>query len=192
MRWGYGVMPDDENQAGASQGTAGNAQGDQSGQAPTQEDIDRLTAALTKERDANRRAQADLKSARLEIEKAGSAGKSDADKLAAEREAWQQRIEALTAKTRAAHGKDAVQQAAKSAGAPDADLIYRLVKSDIAYDDDSDEPSNVEELIAGCRKDFPDLFKTQPAKADSGGEGARGKPAKGTTMNDWIRQQAGR
>ena len=58
--------------------------------------------------------------------------------------------------------------------------------------DDSSLDMNIEDLIAGARKEFPDLFKTKPGKADGGGDGARGKPNGKTTVNDWIRQSAGR
>ena len=184
-------MPDDATQAGATDGTAGDATDSQASQAPTQDDIDRLTAALNKEREASRKAAADLKTAQRELEKLGNAGKSDTDRLAAEREAWQKKIDTLTVKARTANGKDAVRTAAKDAGAPDVDLIYRLVKADLSFSDD-DEPENVADLIAGARREFPDLFKVKPGKADGGGDGAKGKPGAKATMNDWIRQQAGR
>ncbi len=184
-------MPDDENQAGTTDSTASNATDNQTSQAPTQEDVDRLTAALNKEREASKKAQAGEKAARLELEKLGNSGKSDLDKIAAEREAWQRKVDTLTAKARTANGKEAVRNAAKEAGAPDTDLIYRLVRSDISFDDD-DEPDNVADLIAGARKEFPDLFKVKPGKVDSGGDGAKGKPSSKGTMNDWIRDQARR
>ena len=72
-------MPDDATQAGATDGTAGDATDSQASQAPTQDDIDRLTAALNKEREASRKAAADLKTAQRELEKLGNAGKSDTD-----------------------------------------------------------------------------------------------------------------
>ncbi len=184
-------MPDDETQAGATESAAGDAANTEGSQAPTQEDITQLKAVVEKERAAAKKATADAKAVRDELAKLQNAGKSDAERLAAERDALAAKVEALAVKARSANGREAVRSAAKAAGAHDQDLIYRLAKSDIEYDDD-DEPTNVTELIDTLKRAHPDLFKAKPGKADAGGEAARGKPPKGVTMNDWIRQQAGR
>lgn len=154
-------------------------------------DDDGLKTALQKERDARKAVEARAKTAEKERDALKSAGQTEAEKVAAERDAYKTRAEKYVATVRQANGREAVRSAAKEAGAADPDLIYRLVKADIEFDDD-DEPANVERLVLAAKKEFADLFKTKPAKADAGGDGAKGAPPKGKDMNAWIRSQAGR
>lgn len=177
---------DDDGAGGAGGGSDDDGAGD-----GKDKDDTGLKTALDKERDARKAAEQRAKAAEKERDALKTAGQTDAEKAAAERDAAKARADKYVATVRTANGREAVRSAAKEAGAPDPDLIYRLVKADIDFDDD-DEPTNVDRLVMDIKKEYPDQFKVKPGKADAGGEGAKGAPKKGADMNAWIRAQAGR
>jgi hypothetical protein len=61
------------------------------------------------------------------------------------------------------------------------DRIVRMVRPDLEFDDDGDEPTNVKTLLAELRKTDDDLFKPVVGKGD-GGAGNNGKPKSGDFM----------
>lgn len=165
-------------------------QTDETTDAQDQQD-DGLKTALQKERDARKAAEKREKDLSKRLSDLENAGRSESDKVAAERDAAQARADRLAATVRTANGREATRSAAKDAGAPDPDLVYRLIKADIDFDDD-DEPTNIDRLLLDAKKEFPDLFKVKPGKADTGGESAKGQPTGKQDMNSWIRQSARR
>lgn len=183
-----GGMPeqDDEQQEHQDQTGGETPAGDGQDEQP-----DGLRTALQREREARRQAERRAREAERERDALRTAGQSDAERIAAERDAMRERVDRLTETVRTANGREAVRAAAKAAGAPDPDLIWRLAKADIEYDDD-DEPTNVDRLLLELKRDYPDQFRVRPGKADPGGEGAKGAPPPKHDMNQWIRHAAGR
>lgn len=116
--------------------------------------------------------------------------KSDAQKLVDERDALREKVAALAVKAREANGREAVRSAAAKLGA-DAkrlDVIWKIVRSDLAYGDD-DEPSNLTEVLSALKSDHPEEFKPIVGKGD-GGAGNNGNPK--DDPNAALRRAAGR
>lgn len=174
-----------------SDGTNTNDQTDNSGkdEGKGADDVTGLKSALQAERDARKAADKTAKDLARELETIKNSGKSESEKLAARLEALEKDNQAKGAAIRERDAKDATRDAAKKAGAPDGDLIYRVLKGDIEYDDDG-KPTNLKDLIADLKQTTPHLFKPATTRVD-GGAGNGSKPGK-DDMNAWIRQQAGR
>jgi flagellar biosynthesis GTPase FlhF len=85
--------------------------------------------------------------------------------------------------------RDAVIEAAEAARARSPRRVYQLIRHDLTYDDDG-QPTNLRKAIADAKAEFPELFLSATGSAD-GGAGTSGK-AVGHSMNDMIRQAAGR
>ncbi len=153
------------------------------------EDVAGLKSALEKERDARRTADKTAKDLAKELETIRNSGKSESEKLAARLEVLEKDNQAKGAAIRERDAKDATRDAAKKAGAPDGDLIYRVLKGDIEYDDDG-KPTNLKDLIADLKQTTPHLFKPATTRVD-GGAGNGSKPGK-DDMNTAIRLAAGR
>lgn len=82
-----------------------------------------------------------------------------------------------------------VERIAKRSNAEHPEVIYRLIKDDIQYGDDG-KPTNVEELVADLKRDYPRYFVAPVAVgADAGKSG--GDPATGD-MNQVLRRAANR
>ncbi|MGD9713798.1 MAG: DUF4355 domain-containing protein [Thermomicrobiales bacterium] len=124
------------------------------------------------------------------IEKAKKESLPEIEQARAEQQELQRQVQILTESNRVARGRELAQHAAKTAGAPDPDLVYRVIRSDITFGDDN-EPENVHELIRALQGEKPELFKVKPPRGDQGGEAAKGDPAR-TDPNAWIRRAAGR
>lgn len=147
------------------------------------EDVSALKGALEKERAARKERDRELKAISQKLADLENAGKTDVEKLAAERDAWQQRYEAVATKAREASGREQIMAAAAKAGAPNPDLVYRLVRADLTYDDDG-EPANATEVLQSARQQFPELFKVSPARADTAAGMGSGPQPDG----DWLRR----
>lgn len=156
--------------------------------APTAEDVAKLNDALRKERDARSGAEKQAKDLAAKLAAIESSGKSESEKLAARLEALEKDNQAKTRAITERDARDAVKDAAKKAGAPDVDLVYRVLKSDLEYGDDG-SVTNLKDLMSDLKATTPHLFKTAPARVD-GGNGNQGKAA-GTGMNQLIRSAAG-
>jgi hypothetical protein len=131
--------------------------------------------------------QADLEAAEARGRKAALADakkKEDAGKLSAE-EREKQRADDAESRLRQREARDVLEGAAKDAGASNPTKLYRLVKDELEFDDKG-RPSNLKEVIAQAKRDFPDEFgvKRPPGSAD----GAAGRSSgTGRSMNDLIR-----
>ena len=174
-----------------SDGTNTNDQTDNSGkdEGKGADDVTGLKSALQAERDARKAADKTTKDLARELETIKNSGKSESEKLAARLEALEKDNQAKGAAIRERDAKDATRDAAKKAGAPDGDLIYRVLKSDIEYDDDG-KPTNLKALIDDLKQTTPHLFKPATTRVD-GGAGNGSKPGK-DDMNSMIRAAAGR
>lgn len=82
-----------------------------------------------------------------------------------------------------------VEVFAKRSNAEHPEVIYRLIKDDLEYGDDG-KPTNVEELVADLKRDYPRYFVAPVAVgADAGKSG--GDPTTGD-MNQVLRRAANR
>jgi hypothetical protein len=174
-----------------SDGTNTNDQTDDTGKDDGKgaDDLTGLKTALQAERDARKAADKTAKDLARELESIKNSGKSESEKLAARLEALEKDNQLKGAAIRERDAKDATRDAAKKAGAPDGDLIYRVIKSDLEYDDDG-KPTNLKDLIADLKQTTPHLFKPESKRID-GGSGNGSKPGK-DDMNSMIRIAAGR
>lgn len=104
------------------------------------------------------------------------AGKSETQKVIDERDALKEKVAALATKAREANGREAVRTQALKMGADPKrlDVIWKIVRSDVAYDDE-DEPNNANDVLAALKADHPEEFKPVVGKGD-GGAGNNGKP----------------
>lgn len=130
---------------------------------------------------------------RLKAFEDAEATRTEADKSAEQRAA--DRITALETELeaeRSARRAMTLQQTAVSTarrlGFRDPELAARLIQAeDVEFGDDG-TPQNVEKLLGGISKEYPNLIG---ATVDYGG-GPRGNPAQPVDMNQRIRRAAGR
>lgn len=120
-----------------------------------------------------------------EYKKLKDAELSETDRLKKQLEDYDTELNDLRTKDRERRAQDAVVTAA--AGAINPKAIWRMVRADISYDTDG-KPTNLDDLIAVTRADYPELFRSPNGSAD-GGAGAGGTPA-GQDINSLIRQMA--
>lgn len=131
--------------------------------------------------------QADIDAAEARGRKAmldAAKKKEDEGKLSAE-EREKRRADEAEAKLREREARDLLETGAKDAGASNPGKVYRLVKDELEFDDKG-KPTNLKEVLAKARRDFPDEFgvKRPPGSAD----GAAGRSSGAArTMNDLIR-----
>lgn len=118
-----------------------------------------------------------------------TAGKSEAEKLAAERDRERQRAEAAIQRAREKAARAAIVAEATKAGARNPELIFRLVRDGVEYDD-ADEVTNAADLIAQARKEAPDLFRPAPGRGDAGSRD-QGGGSPHDEINRAIRRAAG-
>lgn len=170
--------------------TANTNQTDDAGKDQSTDDVAGLKSALQAERDARKAADKTAKDLARELETIRNSGKSEAEKLAARLEALEKDNATKSAAIRERDAKDATRDAAKKAGAPDGDLIYRVIRADIEYADDG-TPSNLKTLIDDLKQLSPNLFKAESKRID-GGAGNGSKPKVSESMNSFIRAAAGR
>lgn len=145
------------------------------------DDYAELKAALAKEREAAKSAKSEMKKLAGRLAEMENAGKPDLERVTAERDQLRTEYDALHATVREAAGREAVRSKARALGAPDPDLVYRLVRADLEYD--GSEPSNVDDLVKAAKVDVPQLFRAVPGGADAGAGNAGTRRATG----DWLR-----
>lgn len=120
-----------------------------------------------------------------------AAKQKEADAKLTEDERLKQRAENAETALRTREARDVVERAAKDAGAANTAKIYRLYKDEIEFDDKG-KPSNLKELIATAKREYPEEFGKRSGGSADGGEGrGTGGAAKGS-MNDIIRRASGR
>jgi len=157
------------------------------------DDLTGLKSALDKEREARKTAERAAKDLEKRLAAIENSGKSESEKIAARLAELEQANAAKDQAIRERDARDAIRAAARKAGAsPDAvDAVYRMVRGDIAYDDDG-APKNVDDLLKDAKQIAPQLFRASP-KADGGaGNGSKpGGQSFNQQMNAAIRQKAG-
>jgi hypothetical protein len=144
--------------------------------------------ALRKERSDHRKAKRELAAAKKGTgttgnRKSGGASGSD-DRTSEELETQRSVIEDLRKEVRAGKAEREVRTTAEKAGAANTDRIFRIIRTDIEYDDDGN-PDNVADLIADVKKDYPELFKKRNGTGDLGGGGSSNKKS---GKGDFFRQ----
>lgn len=133
---------------------------------------DRLTRAKSKwDKDAEDARQ-----------KAAQKDLPEVDRLKAENDRLTKLNADHAAKVRDADSRESVRATAKKLGAVEDSInaIYRMVKSDIEFDDDG-KPTNVDGLLAEAKQIAPQLFKPAVGKGD-GGAGKTTTAKKGDFM----------
>lgn len=150
-------------------------QTDESGQDDKGEDVSGLKAALVAERKSVGDLKRQVRDLTKKLDEADGKGKSEMDKLS-------DRLESIIGRLKERGGRDAVRDAATKAGSPKPDLVYRLVRADLAFDDDG-EPTNVDDLIRELKGEDPDLFKKPAGSADAG----KGRGGREGVTGDWVR-----
>lgn len=178
-------MPDDESGSVATtqDAEATNADGTTTDTTAeeTTEDTTALKAALTKERDASKAAAKENRALKARLTELENAGKSDAERLATENEALKAQLADVTGKVRQAAAQEAVLSQSRKLGSPKPDLVWRLVRHDLEYDDDG-AITNLDAVMKDAKAEAPELFRAN-GNADGGaGAGA----ANGGS--DWLRQ----
>jgi len=146
-------------------------------------DVDALQSALRKEREARRAADKERKNLLAKLSELESAGKPEADRVAAERDALKAELDSVRSRERQARAKASVLGVAAEAGAVNAGVIYRTILNDITFDDDG-EPNTIPALIAGLKKEAPVLFRQSVGKADA----TTGIASQATGTGDWIKR----
>ena len=173
----------DKGDGGGSDDGGGKGGDDKSGDDKDDkgEDVTAIKSALQKERDAAKKLRDEVKSLKSQIADADTS-KTEADKLAARLAKLEQDNTTLRDTNRTNAAREAITEAAKKAGAPDPGVIWKMVRAEVEYDDDTNEPVNVADLVNAQKADHPDLFKIKPGKADQGG----GQSNSGTSKG-WMR-----
>lgn len=141
-----------------------------------------LKGALQKERDARKAAEKERKELAKRIADLEQAGKPEAERLQAERDALKAELDEARGRERLTRGKAAVLSAASEANAVTPGVIYRAIVGDLEFDE-SGEPTNVGALIAGLRKEAPMLFRPVTGKAD-----AATTATASVASGDWIKR----
>lgn len=180
-------MPNEDGQAGEEQGQAHDAQGQQEGGAAKEEqvDLESLQSEISNMRDARKKLDGKLKEYQTELaelRKFRDAGKSAAERLQSENETLKAQLAELTGKVRESTARDAVFAQSRKLGSPKPDLVWRLVRADLEFDDDGGV-SNLDAVMKDVKAIAPELFR--PAgNADSGaGAGAS------NGSSDWLRRE---
>jgi len=150
---------------------------------------DGLKKALQSEREQARMLKKELGKLKAQLQGIEDAGKSDLERALAEAERWKSEYTAVSAKQREAAARDSVRETARKIGAPDPDLVYRIVRGDLAFDDDG-TVTNLDAVLGELRKEAPTLFKPVVAPVDA----TKGNATTGTVtdMNARIRRATGR
>ena len=96
--------------------------------------------------------------------------------------------------------RDEVKDAAETLGAKTGARVYKLVKDDLEFDAKG-KITNLKDVLATAKKDFPELFGAQPPASQAagsgkgsadGGAGNQGANKTAGGMNDFIRRATGR
>lgn len=144
--------------------------------------------AIRREREAARKAdesrkaiERDLRAAQKRLKEFEDADKSESEKLAGERDTWQKSATDYRDRYRRVNAAELIRTKALDLGADPrrVDRIVRMVRPDVEYGDDGDDPTNVDALVTALKKSDADLFAPVVGKGD-GGAGGSGKPKQGT------------
>jgi hypothetical protein len=157
-----------------------------------QDDTAGLKSALDKERDARKVADKELKAAQKRLADLEDRDKSELEKVTGERDRLIKDLEAREARLRILTASEKVAAAATHANAIEPAAVFKLVRDDLTFDDDG-QPTNVADVVADAKKQYPAMFQAASGSGD-GGRGNNGKtnvdaPA---AFNQLIRQAAGK
>lgn len=119
-----------------------------------------------------------------------SAEKAQVDATKTETERLQGKISELETQIRERDTKDTVLAALQNRkfAAKNPQAVYRLVKDELDVAKDG-KVTNLDDVLAQAKTDYPELFGLKPAGSANGGEG-NGQPAK-VDMNTQLRRAAG-
>lgn len=136
--------------AGSGDGDSGEGEGDGEGgengsEDDSKPDVTGLKSALARERAANKAKEKELKALRKAREAEENAKKSDLEKAQAEAEANKTKAEKLAAGFLKTNINSAIRRAAEKAGFIDPDdALAGISREDITFEQDEDDPSEVE------------------------------------------------
>lgn len=149
-------------------------------------------AAIEREREAAREAKRQLKETQAALKQLQEKDLPEAEKSAREHAETKAANETLARENNQLKAQLAVYSEASRLGFADPMDAFRLV--DVEFDDDG-KPKKVVEALTKLLNDKPYL-KSGTARAASGGSAdagnTNGQPSGGSSMNDLIRQAAGR
>lgn len=120
-----------------------------------------------------------------ELDKIAARDLTETERLQQELKARDDELNTLRGRERERNAEAVITKAATGAIKPEA--IWRMVRSDIEYDDDG-QPANVKPLIESVKREFPELFHARNGSAD-GGNGNGSAPAT-DNINDYFRELA--
>jgi hypothetical protein len=206
-------MTTQANETGQEPGTGTGGTGQESGQSgqegqePTGQPANGAEFDLSKVEDPNLRAylqkvstdatearqeaakyRTELRAAQQAATEAARANESAEQKAERERQERDQRLERLEQENRDLKVGTVVRDQAGKANALNPTAVYALIKDRVTVDDDG-KPTNVDALLTELKRTDAYLFRRTTADAGAG-TGTESGP--GQTMNDQIRQAAGR
>lgn len=148
------------------------------GQEPAEEfDPERAKALIEKLRPFEKEARRLEK----ELKAIKDAELSETERLKQTLEERENELAQYRTEIRTNRAREAAVQAAANAINPEA--IWRMVRSDVTYDDDGN-PENLAELVSAVKADMPELFRSPNGSADGGvGSGA----STAMDLNDALR-----
>lgn len=127
-----------------------------------------------------------LKDAETRVQTFEAKTQTEAEKREAAFQEAQERANKAEERARTALGKAAVLAAAPKANVISPKAAYASIRHDLEFDDETGEPTNVNELLNKLKVDDPDLFRAHSA------DGGKGAPPAGNDFNQMIRRAAGR
>ena len=136
--------------------------------------------ALEKERERAKNAEKRAKDLERELKdlKAARAGEDDAkltelERAGKERDKWRSDFETLEGSLKKERVNARALEAAGKLGAIEPAAVANLLSADKVEWDDELQPTNVDELIAAVKKDYPRLFSAAPGKGNGGDRPAK-------------------
>lgn len=150
--------------------------------------LEKLSSDTQEARQEAARYRTELRTAQQAAQEAARANESAEQRAERERQEREQETERLRAENRDLKVGTVVRDQAAKANALNPTAVYALIKDRVTVDDDG-KPTNVDALLTELKRTDAYLFKRTTADA---GEGAGAGSGPASTMNDQIRQMAGR
>ena len=170
---------DEQSQADSQRGTVQSKAPEQTSE--PKEVADLPSWAQKQIRDARK----DAEKARARVSEFEDANKTELEKRDDALKAADERATAAEQRLRDANARSAVTDAATKANAISTRAVYALIRSDLEFDDETGEPTNVTALLKAAQRDEPSLFR---ASNGSGDGGAGGDPNAKPDLNALLRQ----
>lgn len=174
---------------GDGDGDAGDGSDGDEGEKP---DVKGLKSALEKERAANKQKDKELKALRKAKEAKENAEKSDAERAETERAAAVAKAEKLAAGFLKTNINSAIRRAAEKAGFIDPDdAVGSISREDITFEQDEDDPSDVdidqksvEKAVKALATKKPHFVKSGTGDGEPSGSQFGGSKQKGKKSSD--------